>query len=161
MFMWRKEIFSRYNFPPSYNLNNYFLCDGFFPLSIPPWIYLSEKERDFSGIGILPRKLVHLQLGLKRLLWLFSPCFGRISLLRKACALLTSLCQPCTRRRRLPKSQPICLAHSTLSRTAVLMGDKNAVLDPTCYRQLWMTGQSTSDGKQRGGGSGPYKWYPA
>lgn len=35
-----------------------------------------ERERDFSGLRILPWKLVHLQLGLKRLFWLFSPSFG-------------------------------------------------------------------------------------
>lgn len=69
---------------PSQNLrflNNYFPWDGFPPpRSIPAWIYFLWK-RDFSGLRILPWKLVNLQLGLKRLFWLFSPLFlGGISL---------------------------------------------------------------------------------
>lgn len=67
------------SFPPRFlrHLNNYFLWDGFFfsPVAFQLEFIFYERERDFSGLRILPWKLVHLQLGLKRLFWLFNPSF--------------------------------------------------------------------------------------
>lgn len=63
-------------------LNNYFLSHipthtPSTPCSIPAWIYfLWKRERNFPGLRILPWKLVHLQLGLNRLLWLFNTSFS-------------------------------------------------------------------------------------
>lgn len=80
MFGLEKTMYFQNKFPSQILrlLNNYFLWDGFFhplPVAFLLEFIFCERGRDFSGLRILPRKLFHLQLGLKRLFWFFQSLF--------------------------------------------------------------------------------------